>query len=467
MRSILSTSSAVLALSLAPAVLAQLKVDIDKPDTLKAAAGVVVKSLVDDYTSQKPFVAGLLPSEYSFFESGVFFNTLMNYAAYTGDKTYNSLFEKDFFNQIGANADFIPANKAATIANDDVGYWALAAISAAEFGAKPADSSSPSYLTLADNAFNGFVRRWDDKTCGGGLRWTIVPSSTGYDFKDTNSNGAFFELAARLGAQTKNQTYLDWANKVYDWTAKVGLLGTLDTNSVGQVFAGASVKDKCQQIDESFYSAQQANYMYGAAAMFKATLSITWKERLASLVSYSAVTYFGPQQYVDDGKSQVVTEAGCEYENKCTVDQKAGKAILFRSLGYALEYDSLGLLMTVQINNSARAAAKSCNSDGDCAFKWTDFEYDVTKGTGAGEKMAAIESFLAVVRRTDNKPVTGAFSSDEKTESPSTTETSSPASQTSADAEVSASKVPNSGSRLTAGSILGGAVLVSLLHLIL
>lgn len=455
----------MLALSLAPAVLGQLKIDVDKPDTLKAAAKVVVKSLVDDYTSQKPFVAGILPSEYSFFESGVFFNTILNYAAFTGDATYNSLFEKDFFNQIGDNANFIPSNKSARIANDDVGYWALAAISAAEFGAKPSDSSSPSYLTLAENVFNDFVQRWDDKTCGGGLRWAVQASSTGYDFKDTNSNGVFFELAARLGVQTGNKTYLDWANKVYDWTVKVGLIGSLDTNNVGQVYAGASVQDKCQQVDQSHYSAQQANYIYGAAVMYATIKSPTWRNRLNSLVQYTSVTYFGPQQYVDDGRSQVVTEAGCEYDNKCTTDQKAGKSILFRSLAFALVYDNMYSYFKVQITNSARAAAKSCNSAGDCGFDWSDLKYDATAGTGVGEKMAAIESFLAVVRHLDAKPVKGVFEAEEQTESPSEIETSSPASQTSTAPEVS--QTPNSGSRLAVGGVLGGAVIASLLHMLL
>ncbi|KAK6518239.1 hydrolase 76 protein [Arthrobotrys conoides] len=466
MRSFLSTSSAVLALSLAPVALGQLKVDVAKPDTLKAAAKVVMRSLVDDYTSQKPFVAGLLPSDYSFFESGVFFNTILNYAAFTGDKSYNSLFEKDFYNQIGENANFITKNNSARVVNDDVGYWALAAISAAEYGARPFESSAPSYLILADNAFNDFVQRWDDKTCGGGLRWAVQASDDRYGFKDTNSNGVFFELAARLGAQTGNQTYLDWANKVYDWTAKTKLIGSLETNNVGQILAGASVKDKCQQIDRTFYSAQQANYIYGAAVMYGKTKTSAWLDRLSGLVQYAGATYFGPQQYVDDGKSQVVTEAACEYENKCTLDQKAGKAILFRSLAVALGYNDLDMLLNVQMTNSARAAAKSCSADGDCGFKWSDLEYDSTKGTGFGEKMGAIESFLAVVRQTESKPVKGVFQPQEQTEGPSTTDTSAPqAGETSAPPE--ASKTPSSGSRLAVSGVLGGAVLASLLHMLL
>ncbi|KAK6358058.1 hydrolase 76 protein [Orbilia blumenaviensis] len=465
MRSFLSAPSVLLALGLAPVVLGQLKIDVDKPDTLKAAAKVVAKSLVEDYTSQKPFVPGLIPSEYRFFESGLFFNTILNYAAFTGDKTYNSLFEKDFFNQVGDNADFMPANKSARISNDDIAYWALAAMSAAEFGATPADSSSPSYLSLAENVFNTLVGRWDDKTCGGGLRWAILPSSDGYDFKDTNSNGAFFQLAARLGAQTGNKTYTDWAGKIYDWTAKTGLIGNLDGNTVGRVFAGASVKDKCQQIDEAYYSAQQANYFYGAAIMYGLTKSSTWLSRLETMVQYAAVTYFGPQQYVDDGKSQVVTETGCEYEGKCTIDEKAGKTVLFRSLAVALDYNNLYDLLTVQMTNSARAAATSCNSDGDCGFRWSDLEYDASKGTGFGEKMGAIESFLAVVRHIDSKPVKGVFEAEPQTEGPSTTGSASTPSQTTGVPE--ASRTPNSGSRLAVSSILGGAVLASLLHMLL
>ncbi|KAF3908997.1 hypothetical protein ABW20_dc0110410 [Dactylellina cionopaga] len=471
MRSTLSTASVLLAsvqlLGLIPAALCELKIDLKKPDTLRDAAKTVMKSLAEDYSSQDPLTAGLLPSKYSFFESGLFFNTIINYAAYTGDTTYNSLFMKDFYNQVGNNDDFMPANSSAKMANDDVGYWALAAMSAAEFGAKPADSNAPSYLTLADNVFNDFVGRWDTTTCKGGLRWSIFAMADGYDFKDSNSNGVFFELAARLGAQTGNKTYLDWANKVYDWSNKTGLIGNEETNSWGQVFAGASVQDNCQQLDKTFYSAQQANYIYGSALMYNTTNSKTWLNRATLFTSFAAVTYFGPQAYVDDGTSQIVIEQACEYQNKCNTDQKAGKSVLFRSLAAAMTYDNtntISQLLTTQLKNSIGAAAKSCNSDGKCGFKWEDMEYDASKGTGVGEKMAAIEAFLTMARQIDPLPNTAAFASNNNDESPSSTQPAG-ASQTSS--TPSGTTKPNSGSRLVAEGLMGAIAVACFLQMLL
>ncbi|KAK6532462.1 hydrolase 76 protein [Arthrobotrys megalospora] len=464
MRSVLLTSSALLALSVAPVAFGQLSIDLDNTDTVKAAAKVVLQSMVDDYTSQKPFVAGLLPSDYSFFESGLFFNTVLDYAAFTGDKSFNSLFEKDFFNQIGSDANFMPADKSARIANDDVGYWALAAIAAAEYGAKPADSSSPDYLTLAENAFNNFVERWDSKNCNGGLRWTITPGSTGYDFKDTNSNGVFFQLSARLGLKTGNQTYFEWATKVYDWTVKTGLIGGLETNNVGEVYAGASVQDKCQQIDKSAYSAQQANYIYGCIIMYAHTKSSTWLDRALGYLTYTSAYFSNGEKYIDDGTSGVVFEAACSPQ-KCTLDQKAGLSVLFRSLGVAVGYSDISTYFPLQFNNSAKAAAKSCSPKGECNFGWSTLKYNASAGSGYGEKMAVIESFLAIVRRENPSPVKGVFQAESQTEGPSTTDAASAPSQTTSGS--GASNTPNSGSRVMAGSVLGGVALVSFLHMLL
>ncbi|EPS43567.1 hypothetical protein H072_2385 [Dactylellina haptotyla CBS 200.50] len=472
MRSRLSATSALLAsvqlLSLVPATFGQISIDLNSADSLKNAAKTVMKSMVKDYTGQQPFTAGLLPNGYGLFESGLFFNTILDYAAFTGDSSYNGLFEKDFFAQIGPNADFVPANKTEGVANDDVGYWALTAMTAAEYGAKPADSSSPAYLDLAKNVFNAFVSRWDTANCKGGLRWTIYNFQNGYDFKDTNSNGIFFELAARLGAQTGNKTYFDWATKVFDWTAKTGLTDVEANPGTGVVYAGASVQDNCKDLDKTFYSAQHANYLLGCAVMFNATGSQTWLDRAILLTSYASVTYFGPQMYVDDGTSQVVIEQACEFEDKCNNDQKAGKSVLFRSLAGAMRLNKKGEIansLTVQLNNSAKAAGKSCQDNGNCGFKWSDLKYDPTKGTGFGEKMAAIESWMAIVRRANANPDTAVFQADTSNQ-PSTT-SGSPSGSSSTPGATQTSSTPNSGSKVMAGSALGVMAAISFLNMLL
>ncbi|KAF3916244.1 hypothetical protein ABW21_db0200820 [Orbilia brochopaga] len=475
MRSKIYAPSALLAsaqlLSLTPVALGELKIDLNKPDTIKTAANTVVKSLLQDYTDQKPLIPGVLPSKYGFWEAGLFFNTILDYAAWTGDNTYNSFFEKDFFNQVGDGKDFLSANFSATLTNSDVGYWALTAMSAAEYGANPADSSYPSYLTLAKNVFDDFANRWDAKTCKGGLRESIFVANNGYNIKDAESNGAFFELAARLGLNTGNKTYLDWATKIYDWTNSTGFISPLESPNNGQVYFSAAVEDNCQQIDQTYSSALQSNYIYGAAVMYNATKSQSWLDRAAFLAGFSAVTYFTPQTYMNDGSSQIATEQACEYNNTCATNQKAGKSVMFRSLAAAINLDKTKTILgrvSVQLNNSATAAAKSCTNDGDCAFNWSKLTYNATQGTGVGEKMNAVECFLAILRVANPVANKRVFGSSPATQ-PSSTQTpgAAPTASTSGTAAPTASGQPSGASFQTAGGLLSLLTLLSFVYLLL
>lgn len=75
----------------------------------------------------------------------------------------------------------------------------------------------PSWLSLAQATFNLQANRWDPEHCGGGLRWQIFPLNKGFDYKNSISNGGFFQLAARLARYTGNDTYAQWADKTWDW----------------------------------------------------------------------------------------------------------------------------------------------------------------------------------------------------------------------------------------------------------
>lgn len=126
----------------------------------------------------------------------------------------------------------------------------------------PNPSSSPSWLDLAINVFNNQASRWDTKKCGGGLRWQIFTFNDGYDYKNTLSNAAFFQLAARLARYTGNQTYADWATKTYDWTSSVGFI-----TDEYKVFAGASVHGNCSAVNRLQWTYTAGAFMYGSAVM--------------------------------------------------------------------------------------------------------------------------------------------------------------------------------------------------------
>jgi hypothetical protein len=168
--------------------------------------------------------------------------------------------------------------------NDDQAFWALAALSAAERSFPGLSSSSPKYLSLAGAVFDDQVLRWDNKTCGGGLRWQIFTFNDGYNYKISSANGAFFQLAARLAVFTGNQTYADWAETAYAWSEKIGLIKN------GTVFDGADVTTECGVINHLQWTLDQGLYLYGSAVMYN-LVSILYPLTVHARLSKFSITY--------------------------------------------------------------------------------------------------------------------------------------------------------------------------------
>ena len=72
--------------------------------------------------------------------------------------------------------------------------------------------------------------------------------------KNSVSNGGLFQLAARLGRYTGNQTYVDWANKVWDWYEDSALWDAKQFT----ILDGAGTTDNCSE-----GSKEQWSYTYG------------------------------------------------------------------------------------------------------------------------------------------------------------------------------------------------------------
>lgn len=101
----------------------------------------------------------------------------------------------------------MPANVTTEEGNDDQAFWAFSAMSAAELNFPNPPKGNPSWLALAQTVFNKQAGRWDMSYCYGGLRWQILFTTPGYDYKNTISNGAFFQLGARLARYTGKNEY--------------------------------------------------------------------------------------------------------------------------------------------------------------------------------------------------------------------------------------------------------------------
>ena len=228
-------------------------------------------------------IPGNLPQPYYWWEAGAMFGALIDYWHYTGDSTYNDVVTQGMLFQVGPNADYMTPNQTKTEGNDDQGFWGLAAMSAAENKFPDPPAGKPQWLALAQAVFNSQAIRWDNQFCNGGLRWQIFTFNTGYDYKNTISNGAFFNLAARLAVYTGNQTYADWADKTYEWVAAVGLM-----SPQYHFYDGSHTTLNCTDINRVEWTYNAGIYLLGAAAMYNhvsCSHEITYAMRTDILVS--------------------------------------------------------------------------------------------------------------------------------------------------------------------------------------
>jgi mannan endo-1,6-alpha-mannosidase len=82
--------------------------------------------------------------------------------------------------------------------------------------------------------------------------------------KNAISNGGLFALSARLARFTNNQTYADWAEKIWDWSAKVPLLN----EKSWKIADSTSCEDDCNEAGNIQWSFNYGLYMSGAAYMY-------------------------------------------------------------------------------------------------------------------------------------------------------------------------------------------------------
>lgn len=152
---------------------------------------------------------------------------MLDYYHYTKDPSYNDVIIQALTapTNLAETFDCMPKEHAQEEGNDDLFFWGSAILSAAERNFPQPNEDVPSWIDIAARVFNSLVSRWHTDKCGGGMLWQIYPSNpNGMNYKNSISNGGLFQLAARLARATGNDTYLEWADKAWDWSAKTGLI---------------------------------------------------------------------------------------------------------------------------------------------------------------------------------------------------------------------------------------------------
>ena len=338
-------------------------------------------------------------------QAGAMFGTLIDYWFYTGDSTYNDQTLQAMVHQASDTRDFMPRNQTRTEGNDDQGFWAMAAMSAAENRFPNPPSDQPQYLALVQAVFNEYVQRWDVNDCDGGMRWQIFSFNNGYNYKNSISNGVFFNIAARLARYTGNATYGEWAGRIFEWEQSVGLI-----SSTGDVFDGVTISSNktCENIDKAQWTYNAGIYLHGAANMWNVTQQDTWRQRAESILSQIQDLMV---------ENSVVYEVFCEPRKVCNKDQQSFKGYLLRWMGQTAKLMPSALPAIAPIlRASAHAAGAACSGTPDdvhfadqpgaaCGFSWLDnatFDGII----GVPPQMSAVAALIAPLAEQGRAPYT-------------------------------------------------------------
>ncbi|KFY03063.1 hypothetical protein V490_00305, partial [Pseudogymnoascus sp. VKM F-3557] len=251
--------------------------DIDSDESIKKAASMIVYDMMLEYkgnlSGQTP---GLLPGPpptplvldagYFWWEAGAMFGSLLDYWYYTGDSSYNPEIKQALIHQAGDHNDYLPQNhqhRDHRANRPTTGFWGMSAMTAAEFNFENPEPDQPQWLALAQAVFHTQAERLDPDTCGGGLHWQAYSYLNGYSYKNSISNGCFFNIGARLALYTKNATYAKYAEESWEWMTGVGFIDK-DYN----IFDGADQADNCTEINQVPFSYNAGIFLLGAATMY-------------------------------------------------------------------------------------------------------------------------------------------------------------------------------------------------------
>lgn len=380
---------------------------------------------------------GVFNYPYDWGHSGMAWNTLIEYWSDTNDTQYQNLTRDALQHHRGNNSDIIMPAFVSGTNNERQGFWAMTMLTASERGFPETDKIS--WLNVSENAFAVLATRWAPDSCGGGMGWWSENRQLGYNFKDSATNGNFFNLAARLYRATGNSSYLDWSETVWDWSEESGLIKN------GSVYDGVDAQGECQVTTTNQYSSPSGAYIAGCAVLYEQTKDSKWLDRATTVWEASKKEFF---------TNKIMYEPACfpQREFRCNLFYRLYKAMYAAHLGEAASVPELSEIREY-LSASARAAVDTCTVNDTCTPDWVNGK--VTEYHDMSEEAAVLAVVLQAARVGNQTEADDKAASERESAS-----VSSSATATKATSSPSATGVKNSGSVVSASMILVAALLL-------
>ncbi|KAF8417860.1 glycosyl hydrolase family 76-domain-containing protein [Tirmania nivea] len=377
----------------------------DDPKSVFAVAKVLSDNIMEMYTGNKSGgdFPGRFPAPYYWWESGAVMGALIDYWAYTGDAGNNPAVTQALIHQAGDDRNYEPTNVTRELGNDDQSFWALSAMTAAERKYPDPPTDQPQWLALAQAVFVRQTPRWEPEFCNGGMRWQVVQFNAGYNYKNTVSNGLYFQIGARLARFTGNETYAKYAERAYDWLVEVGFV-----NSEYKVFDGGHIEKGCLDTSYNQWSYNAGIILAGCATMYNYSTpgaeQEKWRQRTEGLMKALDVFFIW-------GAKDVMYEVACERDNKCNRDQRSFRAYLARFMALTVQMAPFTQdYIMPKLRTTAIAAAKQCDGGDNgrtCGMRWTVPTCDGSFEVGIlGQTLSALEVVQSTLILSAPAPVT-------------------------------------------------------------
>ncbi|TQS32959.1 hypothetical protein Golomagni_06712, partial [Golovinomyces magnicellulatus] len=382
--------------------------DLEKDDqkSVRNVAATIAKDTMSYYignTSSNPVAVGDVQDPYYWWVGGGLWGIMLDYYHYTKDPSYNKVVLQALLDKVnlGPQQNYMPPEHELEEGNDDLFFWGSAVLSAAERNFPQPDGNLPSWLQISENVFSQLESRWDEKNCGGGVFWQIrADNPNGVTYKNTISNGGFFQLAARLARATGDDSYLGWADKIWDWSWNLNLID----HSNYHIYDGASINDNCQKTNYASFTYTTGIYMYGAAVMYNVTGKQEWLDRTEKILEGSKWFF-----YNKDGAKNVMYEGACETKESCwesNADMTTFKGFFSQFLWRtSIMLPSLKPKIHDLLYPSIDAAVKSCtggDSGTACGDRWINSKFEGR--TGLGPEMCALGLIQGLLAEDANAP---------------------------------------------------------------
>ncbi|KAL4802833.1 glycosyl hydrolase family 76-domain-containing protein [Aspergillus unguis] len=363
----------LLVLMLGQGALSDIPIEVTSKESLKEAGKAITSPMWDFYlANQTEGIPGKLTG--TWYVAGAMFMTMIQFWQVSGYNEHNSVVSHDMMFQAGSNFDYFDSNYSQWLGNDDQMFWGLAAITASETGF-PEVKGKPTWTSLARAVATMQINRWDDRACDGGITWQIHPWQAGYTLRNSISNGGLFQLCARLGRFTQNQTYFDWAEKIWDWSVESPLIQPQKNWYVADSTSG---DNDCVDSGDMQWSYNYGTYLAGAAYMWNATEDRKWLERTQGLLGRLS-THFFPKEY----GSNVFSEVACEKLHTCDRNMLnfKGWTSMWMAMAAMLAPETRETILP-KMQGSAVAIGKQCDGKTEnlCGSRWYQDTWDGIQG---------------------------------------------------------------------------------------